>query len=623
MTENNQKFSEAELRNTAKNWGWENPTSEILEIARKSLHANRTDSDQLLVDMGVVNEIQKNLWLESKPENTDSLVWFADQDASVVPYVERIQTLKFGHPFYEKLSVLTIHPCMKEAAILRRAEELDAMVMMIEETTPVVVFATFISLMKFSTMGRADRANDAISRVVGTNVLIAAGSRDEISAVLTRVRRSDDSFGSSEAANVWSAASSENQSQPANREVTRLIDHALSEGATDIALMPMRNGEIRVHMRKYGEMIVPRSVAKLMNPDMGGQVIALLQTRSGANPSNTTQRMPTDGQITYRSGTGDTFLRLSFIPLNHLGEIRNLTSVSIRLLPRAEESVQLDMLKMDQEVIEQIRFAMRLSQGLVLVVGPTNSGKSTTVAGAIGQHVNLFGDQRKRLSVEDPIERHLHGVQQYNVPTHVQDEAARFQSILKAFKRHDPDLIWVGEVRDKVTADMCVSSASTGHLVLSTMHANNAVMAFDVLAKTVEPEKRFQLIEATSLIVAQRLIKEVCPVCKVVAAPTEEQRTLFSQYTDRIGEEGVLPDTIANANTIEGNECKNCDGGYVGLLPINEILPFSRVAKDAAMRLVGGENSRGVLADARTLTLLKSGLALLGAHKVDLDAILV
>lgn len=619
MTEKIHILSDAELLHTARGWGWQKPTPGILEIARQARHANKTKSSQLLVDIGVVTEDQKTRWLATKPGDVPTLAWFADQESSVAPYVERVQALKAGHPFYEILSVLTIHPCMQDATIAARADELDATVMLIEETVPVIVFSTFASLMKFSSMGRADRQRDPIRRTLGSDIQIAAGARDEISAVLTAARTADDSLGSSESANVWSAAAAENQSTPENREITRLIDHALTQGATDIALMPMRNGEIQVQMRKYGEMISPRSVPGRMSADMGRQVVALLQSKSGANPTNTVQRSPTDGQITYRSGSGDAFLRLSFIPLNHLGEMRNLTSVSIRLLPRAETNVSLNELRMDSLVIEQIRFAMRISQGLVLVVGPTNSGKSTTVAGAIGQHVSLFGERRKRLSVEDPIERHLHGVQQYNAPIHLK-ETERFEVILKAFKRHDPDLIWVGEVRDKVTADICVSSASTGHLVLSTLHANDTVMAFDVLAKTVDPDKRFQLIEAMSLVISQRLIKEICPHCRTIEEPTIEEKQLFSQYTDRIGEKGELPSTIASANPAG---CSHCDEGYIGLLPLNEVLPFGRAAKDAAISMVSGENSRERLASLRTLTLLQSGLALLAAHQVDLDAILV
>jgi type II secretory ATPase GspE/PulE/Tfp pilus assembly ATPase PilB-like protein len=263
---------------------------------------------------------------------------------------------------------------------------------------------------------------------------------------------------------------------------------------------------------------------------------------------------------------------------------------------------------------------MQISQGLVLVVGPTNSGKSTTIAGALGEHVKLFGDRRKRLSVEDPIERFVYGVQQYNVPPHIKDDTQRFEIILRAFKRHDPDIIWVGEVRDKVTADLCVSAATTGHLVLSTLHANDTVIAFDALAKTVEREKRFQLVESMSLLISQRLVKAVCPHCCRIGPPTDDEHRLFQQYLKLIGESAELPETIAHANP---QGCPRCDSGYVGLLPINEVLPFDRRGKNAAIALLDGENRRDTLAKARTITLMESARRLLAQHKVDLEAVII
>lgn len=618
---------DAELRQIARGWGWRNPPKAVLDIARQALLAQTTSSEQLLVDMGVVTEEQKTRWLAKKPDSVEALKWFADQEASIAPYVERVQALTAGHPFYVSLSALGIHPCMQDASISKRADELDATVMLIEETTPVIVFSTNASLIKFRSLGRGTKANDPIVRLLGSDVQIAAGARDEISSVLTAARSSDESFSAVDSSNIWSAAADINEAAPENRLITRLIDHALSQGATDVALEPMRNGEVKVRMRKFGEMISPKSVPSRMSADMGKQVIALLQSKSGANPTATTQRGPTDGQITYRSGSGDVFLRLSFIPLMHLGEIRNLMSVSIRLLPRAETNISLHDLKISEKVVAQIRFAMRMSQGLVLVVGPTNSGKSTTVAGAIGQHVELFGDLRKRLSAEEPIERHLHGILQFNVPPQAQGEF-RFEALLRAFKRHDPDMLWIGEIRDRESADTCVRSASTGHLVLSTMHANDPAMAIDVLAQTVDAGMRSLLIECMSFIMSQRLIKELCPHCKIDGVPNEEEKGLFTQYTQNLGVKDVpLPPEISRANrqgcAPDSEGAAKCSEGYIGLLPIYEVLPFGRAAKDAAIEMLSGVNRRKELDACRTLTLLDSGLDLLAQGKVDLDAILV
>lgn len=621
LTETKLSMPSAELLEITHKWGWKNPPSDVVTAAQQSLLAQSMKSADLLVALDIVSQEQRDQFLASKPSNVQTITWFAQQDNISVP-VERVLSLKNNYAFYEFLSQLSIHSRMQEQDVIKCAEELDAAVMLIEETVPVVVFSTFASLLQFLSLGRAERMRNPILRIVGDSPRLAVGSRDEVSAVL-KALRADDASGSLESSNVWHADAADNRSNPESREITRLLDHALAQKATDIAIRPFRSGGLQIQMRKFGRMISPKAVHDRMNAELGTKLISLLQAKSGANQTSTIQRVPTDGQITYRSAVGDAYLRLSFIPLNHLGEVRNLTSASIRILPRSELSVSLDELQLSSAVVEQIHFAMRMSQGLVLVVGPTNTGKSTTVAGCIGEHVKIFGDEQKRLSVEDPIERFLYGITQINVPPAnvVTNEDERFSVILRALKRHDPDMLYIGEVRDKETADLCVSAASTGHLVLSTLHANHTLMGFDVLAKTIEPDKRFQLVESLSMIISQRLLKVVCPHCRLLAPPTAQEREVFDHYLTTLGEFGELPSDLARANP-EG--CEHCGGeGYVGMVPINEVLPFNRAVKDAAVEMLAGVNRRKDLSDARTVTLLQSGLALLGEHKISLNDLLV
>lgn len=606
----------------ARRWGWTNPPQEVLRIAQQASEAKNMKSGELLVALGIVTNEQKDRILATKPKDVQTVSWFAQQDNLSVP-MERILALINGYAFYESLPQLSIHPCMQNKDIVKHAEELDAAIMYIEETTPVVVFSTFSALLQFRSLGRGDRMQNAILRNLKEEPLLAVGGRDEISVVLKSYRM-EDTGGSMESANVWNAEAAENKGNQENREITRLLDHALRQGATDISFKPFRNGQIQIQIRKYGQMISPKAVSERMSSELASKMISLLQAKSGANPTNTTQRIPTDGQITYRSAVGDAFLRLSFIPLNHLGELRNLTSVSMRLLPRKIESISLSDLHLsDSRLVEQIQFAMQMSQGLVLVVGPTNSGKSTTVAGCIGEHVRIYGDSHKRVGLEDPIERFLYGITQINVPPKnaVENDSERFSIILRAIKRHDPDMVFIGEVRDKETAELCVATASTGHLVLSTLHANHTVMGFDVLAKTIEPDKRFQLIESMSMIISQRLVKELCPECRQLSETSDEDRKIFNRYLALLGETTELPETLAHANPAGCDSCAH--DGYVGLLPINEVLPFDRKVKDAAIEMLSGQNRRRELAEARTITLLQSGMILLREHRIELGDLLV
>ncbi len=609
----------------AQELGWSLAPKSVLEMVRALNQSRSLRPEDLLVHLNHITREQCDRLMAKRPDTVPVIQWVASQEPAAGIPVEKLLALISSYPYYEDLSLLTVHPVMREPAALRRMDEADAAVMLVEDKTVTIVFSTVASLLKFRSMGREDRANDPVYRALGAEEgepILAVAKRDDISAILKEMHSLDSALGGAEVANVWNAESADNRKEE-SRMVSRLLDHALAEGANDIALLPMVTGEIVVQMRKYGQMIAPAAVSEKWNPELSTQVVNLLMSRSGANPTNTNQRVPTDGQITYRSNVGEAFLRLSFIPLNHLGSIKNLTSVSIRLLPRTEVSVDLDNLKLDREVVEQINFGMQMSQGLVMVVGPTNSGKSTTIAGAIGEHVKIFGASQKRLSVEDPIERLVPGVTQINAPpvNLIKDEGERFNIILKAIKRHDPDMIWVGEVRDKVTAELCVASATTGHLVLSTLHANHTLMGYDVLAKSVPEDKRFQLIESISMIISQRLVKTLCDECKTVEDVNDDDRRIFSRYLETVGEHADLPEKIARYKPVG---CHACGGkGFTGMVPVNEVLPFTRKVKDAAIRMLNGGEGREEMAQARTVTLLQASMKLLGEGRIDLQDILI
>ncbi len=609
----------------ARELGWSLAPKGVLEMV-KSLNTTRSlKAEDLLVQLNYVTREQCERLLSKRPDTTPAIQWIASQDPSAGIPVEKLAALLSGIAYYDDLSLLSIHPVMREPEALRRMDEADAAVMLVEGKTVTIVFATVASLLKFRAMGREDRAKDPVCRALGEDEgdhILAVAKRDEISSILKDMRSLDSSLGGIEAANVWNAESTDNRKEE-SRMISRLLDHALTEGANDIALLPMVTGEMIVQMRKFGQMIAPAVVSEKWSPELSTQVVNLLMSRSGANPTNTNQRVPTDGQISYRSTSGEAFLRLSFIPLNHLGSIKNLTSVSIRLLPRTEISVHLDNLRLDSKVVEQISFAMQMSQGLVMVVGPTNSGKSTTIAGAIGEHVKIFGASQKRLSVEDPIERLVPGVTQINAPPFnlIKDEGERFNIILKAIKRHDPDMIWVGEVRDKNTAELCVAAATTGHLVLSTLHANHTMMGYDVLAKSVPDDKRFQLIESISMIISQRLVKTLCDKCKIVEDVKDEDSRIFSRYLETIGEDERLPDKVARYNPVGCPACAH--KGYTGMIPVNEVLPFTRKVKDAAISMLSGGQGREEMASARTVTLLQASIKLLREQRIGLQDILI
>lgn len=606
-----------------KEWGWTDPPEEILKVAEKALTAKVTKSADFLEMQGYLTKEDKERFLASKPSNIKTIAWIGQQDSVDIP-MDGMMALKCGYPFYENLSLFTGHDCMKSSDVSKRADELDAMVLSIEDSVPVIVFSQFSTMISFASMGRQEKQADCILRSLEQHQYrLAVSTREEINILTMAFRNADDDGGSQVSANVWRADSVETRSKDDEREISRIIDHALKVKATDIAFRPYRSGELQVLVRRFQKLVPPKAGSPRISSELAFRVINMLQAKSGANPDKTQLRVPSDGQITYISGAGKAFLRLSFIPLNHLGEIRNIQSLSIRVFSTAQTSINFNELALHPKVVEQIRFAMKMSQGMVLIVGPTNSGKSTTAAGCIDAHVQLFGDSQKRISVEDPIERFLYGITQINpvASKAIKGEGEKFNIILRAIKRHDPDFINIGEIRDKETATLAVDSASTGHLVMSTTHANDTILGYISLANSVPVEKRFTLVESMSMVISQRLVSTLCPHCRIVSDVTEDDQAQFDQYLERIGEEGKLPAKIARHNP---RGCTHCnEEGFIGMAPITEVLPFTRKVKDAALAMLAGENTRHQIAAARTMTLLQNALILLGDHTITLDDVLV
>lgn len=619
----------------AAEWGWTNPPESVLKIAEQSLFAQKALSGEILVQWNLIDASTRDRLMKNKPPGIQTLEYIAEQEpVRVKSSVEQILALKNGYPFYGQLSLLTTHTCMSEPSVIKRCDELDAVVMTIDGVRTVVVFDKWDKLLKYSTLGK-DAHNDALYKANGNAApLLAVGARDEILSLLKTFHSNSGDQQADAGARVWYTEAPEMQT-PEAKEVSRLVDHTVSNHGTDISFKPFRNGGIQVLIRKWGKLISPfkdstleggQKGMKIVYPvELAEKVINLLAQHSGANPKNARKRVPSDGQITYRSSAADAFLRLNFLPLNHLGERADLRSVSIRVFGRTEQSIRLTDLNMPATAAEAILDAIRMPQGLILWSGPVNSGKSTGIAAAIGELVAVYGDEQKILSVEDPIERYVLGITQVNVPTHIENLAERYNVILRSIKRHDLNVLWVGEVRDKESAEFCVGFAGSGHLVFSTIHAKDSIVAYEILSYMVDPGIRFQLSESMALSINQRLVKTICPCCSkdIPWSPaTDEERRRFKLNLAMSGESAELPAELPRANP---QGCENCDEGYAETVPICEVLPFTREVKDAFISLSAGYNvseQRRIIAAARTSTLLQSGLELLRDGRVDLDSIL-
>ncbi len=322
--------------------------------------------------------------------------------------------------------------------------------------------------------------------------------------------------------------------------INALIQRAIRDGASDIHLEPSRT-KCRVRFRLDGILY------EVMNPaaDLHPALVSRLKVM--ANLDIAERRLPQDGRIQVTTQGRAVDLRLSTLP-GIFGE-----KIVLRVLDKNKSLLEIDKLSMTQQNQSTFIKLLKRSHGLILVTGPTGSGKTTTLYAAINY---LNSIEKSIVTIEDPVEYQVDIVNQNQVKEMI---GLTFAKILKHVLRQDPDIIMVGEIREKETAEIAVQAALTGHLVLSTLHTNESTGAIARLIEMgIEP---YLLSSALIGVIAQRLIRTVCPECKTtyVASPEEIERFNWQQ-------EGVV-------RLSKGRGCPLCyDSGYKGRIACHEIL---------------------------------------------------
>jgi type IV pilus assembly protein PilB len=340
-----------------------------------------------------------------------------------------------------------------------------------------------------------------------------------------------------------------------------IITEAILAGASDIHIEPFKKTS-RVRYRVDGILISMDKFTKFLNENYSA-VVTRIKILSKLDISE--RRLPQDGAIPFKYKTLEVDLRISILPTN------NNERVVMRILNKNAGEKKIEQLGFDDNDLKTILKAISSSQGMVLVTGPTGSGKTTTLY-SILKHIN--SPKLNILTAEDPVEYEMEGIAQVQVR---EDIGYTFATALRSFLRQDPEVILIGEIRDKDTVDIALKAALTGHLVFSTIHTNDAISTITRLQNMGTPD--YLISAALTLVLAQRLIRKICQECKTVDENTNLK--LLNSI-------GISLEKAARAKIFKGAGCSKCNQtGYKGRMAIYEALDISREIKQAILVNVG------------------------------------
>ena len=366
---------------------------------------------------------------------------------------------------------------------------------------------------------------------------------------------------------------------PVIRFVDLLLSQAVKSRASDIHIEPQEHS-MTVRMRIDGvlrDMVPPAG-------KMEAAVVTRIKILSEMDIAE--RRLPQDGRFKMKASGKDIDVRVSVIPTIY-GE-----KVVMRILDASAVKHDLNQLGFEPRLFEEFRTILSQPHGIIVVTGPTGSGKSTTLYSAL----TYLRDPTKNITtVEDPVEYRLAGINQIQVKPEINLD---FALCLRAILRQDPDIVLIGEIRDKETVEIAIKASLTGHLVLSTFHTNDAPSAISrFVYMGVEP---YLLASTLNLVIAQRLVRKICERCK-------EPVTLGEEVLKRLK---IGPEQVNNSVFYHGRGCKTCGGtGYLGRLPVFEFLVID---SDMREELITGANESRIRAMSRQKGyggLLESGVS--------------
>jgi type IV pilus assembly protein PilB len=378
---------------------------------------------------------------------------------------------------------------------------------------------------------------------------------------------------------------------PVVKFINGLLTDAVMKGVSDIHIEPFEK-EIRVRYRKDG------SLQEVMKPPlkMKAAITSRIKILSDLNIAE--RRVPQDGRIKLKMKSKVVDFRVSTLPVI-FGE-----KIVMRILDKGNLTFDLTKFGFEPKALEDFMWSIQRPYGMVLVTGPTGSGKTTTLYSALSQ-INTI--DTNIMTAEDPVEYNIYGINQVLVRNEI---GMTFAAALKAFLRQDPNIIMLGEIRDLETGGIAIKASLTGHLVLSTLHTNDCPSTITRLIDMgLEP---FNVASGLNLITAQRLVRRICENCK-------EPVTYPEEYLKAAR---VPLDWAAKTTFMRGKGCDKCGGmGYKGRAGLYEVLRNTNAIRQAIMKELGTDDLRAIAISEGTLTLRMDGLKKVERGTTTLDEV--
>lgn len=523
----------------------------------------------LLVESGVISDEQLDYALKNKSRD-EKLGDFLIKE-NVLTEQQLIEVLEFqlGIP-HITLTKYAIDPELLQLVPRELAKRADIMPVRRDKNKLLIAMSDPMDYF----------AIEEVRMATGCQIETSIAAKDDLYRTITKyydLQASMDAALSEVAANTSEVQQEiTDEDSPIVRLVNQIIANGVAQRASDIHFDPQET-EYKVRYRVDGVLKTERSLPKHMQNMMTARVKII----GGLNI--TENRIPQDGRIKVNIEFKSIDIRLSTLPTVY-GE-----KIVMRILDVSNAATDIAHLGFTEKNEEMFKKMIEKPNGIVLITGPTGSGKSSTLYAALS---NLNNEEVNIITVEDPVEYQLDGINQIQVKEEV---GLTFAAGLRSILRQDPDIIMIGEIRDRETAQISIRASLTGHLVLSTLHTNSAIESIARLQDMgIEP---FLISSSLVGVLAQRLVRQICRDCSTEVEPTVREKQIFANNCFDVGK------------IRKGRGCSACGNtGYRGRLAIHELLPIDRGLKDLILNQASGYEISDYMKSAGYYTLLQDGL---------------